>query len=888
MIEWDNTEKTPRGAIMEMQKTYNPKDFEDRIYAEWENSGYFRAERDENKVPFTIMMPPPNITGQLHMGHAMDATMQDTLIRFKRMQGYSALWLPGCDHASIATEVKIVEKMKEEGLTKADLGREGFLKRAWAWKEQYGNRIMSQQRKMGTSCDWSRQAFTMDERCSKAVKEVFVNLYNKGLIYQGDRIINWCPCCKTALSDAEVEYAEEGGHFWHLRYVATDNSAEVIVATTRPETMLGDTAVAVYPDDKRYLSLVGKTLTLPLVGREIPVVADEYVDPTFGTGCVKITPAHDPNDFEVGARHALPIIRVMNDDGSMNELAGKYQGLDRYEARKQIVADLEKSGNLVKIEPHTHNVGHCYRCHSTVEPIVSKQWFVKMEPLAKPAIQAVMRNKTKFVPERFSKIYYNWMENVRDWCISRQLWWGHRIPVWYCKDCGEVICVKDEPTVCPKCGSAHLRQDEDVLDTWFSSALWPFSTLGFPEETEDYKYFYPTDVLVTGYDIIFFWVSRMIFSGIEHTGKVPFHDVLIHGIVRDEQGRKMSKSLGNGIDPLEVIEKYGADSLRLSLLRGIAPGNDTRYSDTKVEACRNFINKLWNASRFVLMNIGDKKILPIDKVKLAPADKWIMSKLQNCIREVTNNLNKYEMGVAGDIVTDFVWDDFCDWYIELSKPALYGEDETRKQETLSVLCFVLENALKLLHPFIPFVTEEIYANLPTTSGSIMISEFPRYNYRASYKKEAKAFEGIMEMIKAVRAMKKDADCPPSKKVELFVVTENKRLVQANKDCILKLSGGSELTLIDNASEVTGKTVSAVTEIAQIYVPLGELVDIEKEKARLQAEIERIDGEIARAEGKLSNEKFVSKAPQKLVDAEREKVKKYQDMKAKCVEQLESL
>ena len=873
---------------MEMQKTYNPKDFEDRIYAEWENSGYFRAERDENKVPFTIMMPPPNITGQLHMGHAMDATMQDTLIRFKRMQGYSALWLPGCDHASIATEVKIVEKMKEEGLTKADLGREGFLKRAWAWKEQYGNRIMSQQRKMGTSCDWSRQAFTMDERCSKAVKEVFVNLYNKGLIYQGDRIINWCPCCKTALSDAEVEYAEEGGHFWHLRYVATDNSAEVIVATTRPETMLGDTAVAVHPDDKRYLSLVGKTLTLPLVGREIPVVADEYVDPTFGTGCVKITPAHDPNDFEVGARHALPIIRVMNDDGSMNELAGKYQGLDRYEARKQIVADLEKSGNLVKIEPHTHNVGHCYRCHSTVEPIVSKQWFVKMEPLAKPAIQAVMRNKTKFVPERFSKIYYNWMENVRDWCISRQLWWGHRIPVWYCKDCGEVICVKDEPTVCPKCGSAHLRQDEDVLDTWFSSALWPFSTLGFPEETEDYKYFYPTDVLVTGYDIIFFWVSRMIFSGIEHTGKVPFHDVLIHGIVRDEQGRKMSKSLGNGIDPLEVIEKYGADSLRLSLLRGIAPGNDTRYSDTKVEACRNFINKLWNASRFVLMNIGDKKILPIDKVKLAPADKWIMSKLQNCIREVTNNLNKYEMGVAGDIVTDFVWDDFCDWYIELSKPALYGEDETRKQETLSVLCFVLENALKLLHPFIPFVTEEIYANLPTTSGSIMISEFPRYNYRASYKKEAKAFEGIMEMIKAVRAMKKDADCPPSKKVELFVVTENKRLVQANKDCILKLSGGSELTLIDNASEVTGKTVSAVTEIAQIYVPLGELVDIEKEKARLQAEIERIDGEIARAEGKLSNEKFVSKAPQKLVDAEREKVKKYQDMKAKCVEQLESL
>ena len=873
---------------MEMQKTYNPKDFEDRIYAEWENSGYFRAERDENKVPFTIMMPPPNITGQLHMGHAMDATMQDTLIRFKRMQGYSALWLPGCDHASIATEVKIVEKMKQEGLTKADLGRDGFLKRAWEWKEQYGNRIMTQQRKMGTSCDWSRQAFTMDERCSKAVKEVFVNLYKKGLIYQGDRIINWCPCCKTALSDAEVEYAEEGGHFWHLRYVATDNSAEVVVATTRPETMLGDTAVAVHPDDTRYQALVGKTLTLPLVGRQIPVVADEYVDPAFGTGCVKITPAHDPNDFEVGARHSLPIIRVMNDDGSMNELAGKYQGLDRYEARKQIVADLEKGGHLVKIEAHTHNVGHCYRCHSTVEPIVSKQWFVKMEPLAKPAIQAVMKNKTKFVPERFSKIYYNWMENVRDWCISRQLWWGHRIPVWYCDDCHEVICEKDEPTVCPKCGSTHLRQDEDVLDTWFSSALWPFSTLGYPEETEDYKYFYPTDVLVTGYDIIFFWVSRMIFSGIEHTGKVPFHDVLIHGIVRDEQGRKMSKSLGNGIDPLEVIEKYGADSLRLSLLRGIAPGNDTRYSDTKVEACRNFINKLWNASRFVLMNLDGKKVLPIDKVKLAPADKWIMSKLQNCIREVTNNLNKYEMGVAGDIVTDFVWDDFCDWYIELSKPALYGEDETRKQETLSVLCFVLENSLKLLHPFIPFVTEEIYSNLPTVTGSIMTSEFPRYNYRASYKKEAKAFEGIMEMIKAVRAMKKDADCPPSKKVELFVVTENKRLVQVNKDCILKLAGGSDLTIVESASAVDGKTVSAVTEIAQIYVPLGELVNLEKERARLQAEIERIDGEIARAEGKLSNENFVSKAPQKLVDAEKEKVKKYQDMKKKCQEQLENL
>ena len=873
---------------MEMQKTYNPKEFEDRIYAEWENSGYFRAERDPDKVPFTIMMPPPNITGQLHMGHAMDATMQDTLIRFKRMQGYAALWLPGCDHASIATEVKIVEKMKSEGLTKADLGRDGFLKRAWEWKEQYGNRIMLQQRKMGTSCDWSRQAFTMDEKCSRAVREVFVNLYEKGLIYQGDRIINWCPCCKTALSDAEVEYTEEGGHFWHLRYPATDGSTDVIVATTRPETMLGDTAVAVHPDDERYKDLVGKTLTLPLVGREIPVVADEYVDPEFGTGCVKITPAHDPNDFEVGARHSLPIIRVMNDDGTMNEKAGVYEGLDRYVARKQIVADLEKSGNLVKIEAHAHNVGHCYRCHSTVEPIVSKQWFVKMEPLAKPAINAVMRNKVKFVPERFAKTYYNWMENVRDWCISRQLWWGHRIPVWYCKDCGEVICSKDDPTVCHSCGSANLRQDEDVLDTWFSSALWPFSTLGFPEETEDYKYFYPTDVLVTGYDIIFFWVARMIFSGLEHTGKVPFRDVLIHGIIRDEQGRKMSKSLGNGIDPLEVIEKYGADSLRLSLLTGVAPGNDTRYSDTKVESCRNFINKLWNASRFVLMNAEGKKIPPIEKVKLSPADKWIVSKLQNCIREVTTNLSRYELGVASDLATSFVWDDFCDWYIELSKPALYGEDEGRKADALAVLCFVLENALKLLHPFIPFVTEEIYTNLPNTKGSIMVSEFPRYNYRLAYKKEAKAFEGVMEIIKSVRAMKKDADCPPSKKVELFVVTENKRLVQLNKDCIIKLSGASDLTLIDSVDEVEGKTVSGVTEIAQIYVPLGELVDIEKEKARLTAEIERIEGEIERAEGKLANENFVSRAPQKLVEAESEKVEKYRDMKSKCVAQLENL
>ena len=875
---------------MEMQKTYNPGDFEDRIYAGWENAGCFRAEIDKDKVPFTIMMPPPNITGQLHMGHAMDAAMQDTLIRFKRMQGYAALWLPGCDHASIATEVKIVEKLREEGESKQSLGREGFLKRAWEWTEKYGGRITLQQRKLGASCDWSRQAFTMDEKCSRAVREAFVNLYKKGLIYRGNRIINWCTQCRTALSDAEVEYAEEAGHFWHIRYPFADGQGEVIVATTRPETMLGDTAVAVNPADERYKALVGKTLRLPLTDREIPVVADEYVDMEFGTGCVKITPAHDPNDFEVGKRHDLPVIRVMNDDGTMNEQAGRYAGQDRYAARKNIVADLEAGGYLVKVEPHVHNVGHCYRCHTTVEPIVSRQWFVKMEPLAKPAIAAVMKNKVKFIPERFTKVYYNWMENVRDWCISRQLWWGHRIPVWYCDDCGATVCEKEDPAVCPVCGGAHLRQDEDVLDTWFSSALWPFSTLGFPEKTADYEYFYPTDVLVTGYDILFFWVARMIFSGIEHTGKVPFRDVLIHGLVRDEQGRKMSKSLGNGVDPLEVVQKYGADSLRLSLLTGVGAGNDTRYSDTKVESCRNFINKLWNASRFVLMNAEGKTIVPVESVRFSPADKWIISRLQNCIREVTTNLNKYELGVAADLITDFVWGDFCDWYIELSKPALYGEDEEKKSGALSVLCFVLENALKLLHPFVPFVTEEIWHNLPGKSEKdiLMLASFPRYNSKLSYKKEAKSFEGVMEIIKAVRAMKKAADCPPSRKVEVYLVTESKRLVQLNKDSIMKLSGASAVKFAERGAAVEGKTVSQATEIAQIYIPLGELVDIEKEKARLAAEIERVNGEIARAEGKLANAAFVAKAPKKLVDGEREKLEKYRDMKAKFEEQLAGL
>ncbi len=874
--------------MTEMQTTYNPKNFEERIYGEWAKNGYFRAKVDPKKVPFTVMMPPPNITGQLHMGHAMDNTMQDTIVRFKRMQGYSVLWLPGTDHASIATEVKIVEQLKKEGLDKKQLGREEFLRRAWAWKEKYGGRIVEQLKKIGSSCDWSRLAFTMDERCSNAVREAFFTLYHKGLIYQGSRIINWCPGCRTALSDAEVEYSEDAGFFWHIRYPVEGSDEFVVVATTRPETMLGDTAVAVNPSDPRYTHLVGKTLLLPLTDRKIPVVADEYVDKEFGTGAVKITPAHDPNDFEVGLRHNLEVIRVMNDDGSMNELAGAYAGLDRYEARKRIVADLEAQGLLVKVEPHTHNVGHCYRCHSTVEPIVSKQWFVRMTPLAKPAIDAVVKNKTKFIPDRFAKIYYNWLENIKDWCISRQLWWGHRIPVWYCEDCGEVICEKEDPTVCPKCGSAHLHQDEDVLDTWFSSALWPFSTLGWPEQTEDFRYFYPTDALVTGYDIIPFWVMRMMFSGLEYTGKVPFRDVLIHGLVRDEQGRKMSKSLGNGIDPLDVIDKYGADSLRLSLLTGVAPGNDTRYTDAKVEAARNFINKVWNAARFVVMNADGQDIPALSEIRLQPADRWIISHLQTCIREVTLAMQKYDLGIAADKLIDFMWNDFCDWYIELSKPALYGDDAEKKRGVLGVLVFVLNNALRLLHPFIPFVTEEIYSYLPGTQGSIMTADYPRYNTKLSYKKEAKAFEGVIDLIKTVRAMKVAVNCPPTKKVKLFLVTEAKRLVNLNKNAIMRLAGASEIAFIESGSDVGEKTVSQVCELCHIFIPLGELVNIEEERKRLEKELDRVMGEIARAGGKLANNNFVAKAPKKLVDDERAKLEKYIDMKKKIEKQLEDL
>ena len=873
---------------MEMQKVYNPKDFEDKLYREWTEQNYFRAEVDPSKIPFTIVIPPPNITGQLHLGHALDNTIIDALIRFKRMQGYSALYLPGCDHASIATEVKIVDQLKKEGLTKEQLGREGFLKRAWEWKEKYGGRIVEQLKKLGVSADWSRLAFTMDENCSRAVREVFVNLYEKGLIYRGARIINWCPGCKTALSDAEVEYSEDASYFWHLRYPVKDSDESIVVATTRPETMLGDTAVAVNPKDKRYKNMVGKTLVLPLVGREIPIIADDYVDREFGSGAVKITPAHDPNDFEVGLRHDLPVIRVMNDDGTMNENAGVYAGLDRFAAREKIVEDLKACGALVKIEPHTHNVGHCYRCKSTVEPIVSKQWFVKMAPLAGPAIDAVARKKIKFTPDRFSKIYFNWMEGIKDWCISRQLWWGHRIPVWYCDDCGAMTVSKTDPTECSHCHSKNIRQDEDVLDTWFSSALWPFSTLGYPEKTADYDYFYPTDVLSCGYDIIFFWVARMIFSGIEHTGKVPFRDVLLHGIVRDEQGRKMSKSLGNGIDPLEVIDEYGADPLRFSLITGVAPGNDSRYSKNKVEAARNFMNKIWNASRFVLMNCEGETILPISEVKLSPADKWIISRLESCIREVTLNMGKFELGIAAGALYDFLWSDFCDWYIELCKSSLYGEDPSKKQAALSVLCFILDNALRLLHPFVPFITEEIWQNIPGTSGSIMVAEFPRYNSKLAYRKEAKAFEGVMEVIKAVRNIKTQVGCAPSRKVKLYLSTTNRRLFSSNAGALQKLAGVSEIAFVENGGEISEKTVSQVTEACTVFVPLGEMVDIAKEKERLSKELERIVGEIGRADGKLHNRGFVDKAPRALVDAERAKLEKFIEMKEKVEKQIKEL
>ena len=873
---------------MDMVKTYNPSEFEREIYSEWEREGYFRAKIDPDKLPFTIVIPPPNITGQLHMGHALDETLQDTIIRFKRMQGYSALWLPGTDHASIATEVKIVEQMAREGLTKKDVGREGFLERAWAWKEKYGGRIVEQLKLLGSSCDWSRLAFTMDERCSKAVKEVFVNLYEKGLIYRGDRIINWCPECKTALSDAEVEYADEDSNLWYINYPVKGTDKFVTVATSRPETMFGDTAVAVNPKDPRFKWLEDKTLILPLVEKEIPVVFDDYVELEFGTGAVKITPAHDPNDFEVGLRHSLPVVRVINDDGTMNSFACKYEGLAALDCRKKVVEELKEKGLLVKIEPLHHSVGHCYRCGHTVEPIVSKQWFVKMEPLAKPAIDAVRKKSVKFVPERFSKIYFNWMENVRDWCISRQLWWGHRIPAYYCDDCGEMTISKEDVKVCPKCGGTHIRQDEDVLDTWFSSALWPFSTLGYPDITEDLKYFYPTDVLVTGYDIIFFWVARMIFSGLEHMKKVPFKDVLIHGLVRDAQGRKMSKSLGNGIDPSVIIEKYGADTLRFSLMNGVAAGSDMRFSDEKIEGARNFMNKIWNASRFVLMNAEDKRILPIGECKLSVADKWIISRLNKTIKDVSVNMEKYETGVALANLYDFTWSDFCDWYIELTKPVLYGENEEKRTYTVSVLVYVLGETLKLLHPFVPFITEKIYSSMPGAEGSIMVKSFPRYNAKFNYSAAAKEVETVKEIIKAVRNVKSQVGCAPSKKIKLFVKTEEKRAVKNGAVYIEKLAGVSSVEFVEDKNDINEKIVSQIVGKTELFIPVGELVDVDKEIERLNKELETAESEIARASGKLANKGFLDKAPKALVDAERAKLDGYLDVRKKLISRIEEL
>ena len=873
---------------MDMAKTYNPNEFENEIYKEWEENGYFKAHVDPNKLPFTIVIPPPNITGQLHMGHALDETLQDTLIRFKRMQGYSALWLPGTDHASIATEVKIVDQLKSQGLTKKDVGREGFLEAAWAWKEKYGGRIVEQLKLLGSSCDWSRLAFTMDERCSRAVKEVFVNLYEKGLIYRGDRIINWCPDCKTALSDAEVEYVEEDSHLWHIKYPLSDGSGFVTVATSRPETMFGDTAVAVNPKDERYKDIIGKTLVLPIVNKEIPVIADEYVELEFGTGAVKITPAHDPNDFEVGLRHNLPVIRVMNDDGTMNEHAGKFNGLDSLVCREKTVEELKSLGVLDKIEPLHHNVGHCYRCNHTVEPIVSKQWFVKMEPLARPAIDVVRKKSVRFTPERFSKIYFNWMENVKDWCISRQLWWGHRIPAYYCQDCGEMIISKEDVKTCSKCGSTNIKQDEDVLDTWFSSALWPFSTLGYPDMTEDLKYFYPTDVLVTGYDIIFFWVARMVFSGLEHMKRIPFKDVLIHGLVRDSQGRKMSKSLGNGIDPTEIIDKYGADTLRFSLINGVAAGSDMRFSDEKLEGARNFMNKVWNASRFVLLNTEGRKIYDIKDVKLNSADKWIITRLNKTVKEVTINMGKYEMGVALSNLYDFVWNDFCDWYIELTKPVLYGEDDVKRDYTLSVLVYVLKTTLKLLHPFVPFMTEKIYKSIPGAEGPLMLAEFPRYNSKHNFTSSVKEIEPIKEIIKSIRNIKVKTNAAPSKKVGLYVKTENQKPIKNGSAYIMKLAGVEKIEFISDKAELTEKTVSQVIDGAELFIPLGELVDMKQEIERLSKELLTIENEVKRASGKLSNNGFLEKAPKALVDSEREKLNKYLDMRDKLKKQIKDL
>ena len=862
-------EKKMTGA--DMATRFSPQEIEAGLYQAWEDAGAFVAHREEGKKPFTIVMPPPNITGQLHMGHAMDCILQDAPVRYHRMKGDPTLWLPGTDHAAIATEVKIVEAMRKEGLSKKQLGREAFLERAWNWKKEYGGRIVHQQRKMGVSCDWSRERFTMDEGCSKAVREVFVRLYEKGLIYRGQRMINWCPACRSALSDAEVEYKEQASHLWHIRYPGADGSEGVVVATTRPETMLGDTGVAVNPADERYTDLVGKKVILPIMNKEIPVVADDYVEMKFGTGAVKMTPAHDPNDFEVAQRHDLEIITVTNDDGTMNENAGKYAGMGPLECRKAVVEELERLGLLVKIEDYSHNVGFCYRHGDTpVEPRLSEQWFVKMKPLAEPAIAAVKEGKTRFVPDRFSKIYYNWMENIRDWCISRQLWWGHRIPAWYCDDCGEMSVSRTDLTACPKCGG-KVHQDEDVLDTWFSSALWPFSTLGWPDQTEDLRYFYPTSMLVTGYDIIFFWVARMIFSGIENMGETPFETVLIHGLVRDELGRKMSKSLGNGVDPLEVVEEYGADALRFSLVMGVSPGNDTRYSKDKVEAARNFANKVWNASRFVLMNVNERKAF--DPAKLETADKWILTRLQEAIRDVSDHMEDGDFGLAATKIYDFAWSEFCDWYIELSKSRLLGEDGESKETVKGVLLFVLENLLKLLHPFMPFLTEQVYKYLPDSEGFLMLQKWPEYEEGLVFAEDEQKMQGVMEIIRSIRNLRSEMNVAPSKRTRLMLLPAEgwAETLRGGDGYFRRLAGAEQVEILTDRNEVTEKTVSAVITAGELFIPLGDLVDFEKEVARLTKELENLKKETARSEGMLKNPGFLSKAPAHLVQAEKDKL-----------------
>ena len=875
----------------ELPKVYEPQQVESRIYEMWMNGDCFNGDPDPKKKPFSISMPPPNVTGQLHMGHALDCTLQDILTRFKRMQGYATLWLPGVDHAGIATQIKVEEELRvKEGLTRYDLGREKFLQRVWKWKEEYGSRIVEQQKKMGVSCDWSRSRFTMDDTCAKAVRETFCDLYDKGMIYKGSRIINWCPKCATALSDAEVEYTDKPGNLWHIRYPLADGSGDIVVATTRPETMMGDTGVAVNPEDENLKHLIGKKCILPIMNREIPIVGDEYCEIGFGTGAVKMTPAHDPNDFEVGLRHNLEIIRVIADDGTINENGGKYNGMDRYECRKAIVKDLEEQGYLIKTEPYSHNVGTCYRSHNDVAPLISAQWFVKMEPLAKEALRVVKDGEVKFVPERFSKTYINWMENVHDWCISRQLWWGHQIPAWYCDECGHINVSREDPTKCEKCGCEHLTREEDVLDTWFSSALWPFSTLGWPEKTEDLDFYYPNSVMVTGYDIIFFWVARMIFSGCEQMKKIPFETVLIHGLVRDDKGRKMSKSLGNGIDPLVMAEKYGADALRFNLITGNSPGNDTRFYTEKCEAMRNFANKIWNASRFVMMNLTiDKCVLP-EADKLEQEDKWILSKLNKLVKEVTENLDSYEIGVASAKVYDFIWDTFCDWYIELTKTRMNGEDEEAKLVAQNVLCYVLINLLKMLHPFMPFITEEIWQALPRMEEGdfLMTSQWPEYQDALNFPVEEAAMEAVMDTIKAIRVRRAEMNVPPSKKAEILVVTATPEIYQQGLHFMQRLAYASSVAFADAAPADLAGQVSVVTANATAYMPLAELVDIKAELERIAKEKEKAENGLRIVMQKLNNEKFVSKAPEAVVNAEKERAAKFQELIAKLDESAKAM